>query len=104
MVSTIGLHHAADLSYFQTESYVFEGFLHVSAIEMTEVSSSLATGAFRVLDCEVLEGLWLLLQLLPQLVNELLGVCSASGDWLVPVGIEGPAGFLVLGKDVCAPH
>lgn len=104
MVSAIGLHHATDLSDFQAERYVFEGFLHVSAFEVTEISSSLAAGAFRVLDCEVLEGLWLLLQLLHQLVNELLGVCSASGDWLVPIGIEGPAGFFVLGKDMCAPH
>ena len=103
MVSAIGLNHAADFSYFQTESNVFEGFLHVSAIEVAEISSSLTAGTLRVLDCEILEGLWLLLQLLSQLVNELLGVCSTSGDCLVPEGIERSAGLLVLGKDMCTP-
>jgi hypothetical protein len=74
MVATIGLHHATDLSNFQSEGCIFKWLLHVSTAKVAKVSSSLTARALRKARCNFLEGIRVGFQLLQKLCNICLGL------------------------------
>ncbi len=104
MVAAVGRNDTADFSDFEGEGSVFEGLLHVSAVEEAEVSSLLAAGALRKGLGDFSEEGGIGLHLLEELLSVLERLFGRAGDLLVAEGVEGTARFSVLLEDVCAPH
>jgi hypothetical protein len=70
MASTVGLDKSTHLSNFQPEGCIFEGFLHVSAIEEAQISSLLAAGTLRETCGKFFEEFRLSLELLDEGLDE----------------------------------
>ena len=102
VISAISRHDVADLSGLQFEGYIFEGLLHLSSFEGTQISSFLATRAFWVVGGYFREQFGVVFQLLLEILDVGNGLFPASGDGFVPEGVEGPPRFFVFLEDVCA--
>jgi hypothetical protein len=104
MIAGVGGDHIADFSDFEFEGRIFEGFLHLSSFEVSQITASLAAGALGILGGKLLEQFRVILQLLFELFNVGEGFLRLAGDLFVAEGIEGSSGLRMFLKDVCAAN
>ena len=91
MVATVCTDDIADLSRLEFEGGLFEGGLHLTALEEAEVASALTAGALGILGGDLWEELWVVFKLLFEVFDVGDGLFSRACDWFVAVGVEGSA-------------